>query len=707
MVLRMNSFWQIISFCWCCLWGSALLGQTPVVGKLGKQNITAYVQVFADTTNQMSISEIASLQNEFATYAKDEFNFNRIKTNYWLRIAIQGDSTRTNDEYFLQISYPLVDEIDFYYALNDGQWHRLQAGDMRPFNIRLIEHRTALFPVRISPATQTCYIRLYSETTTNTRLNLIEKSAFYEILQKEELGYGVFFGVLLLIVFNNLLYFFYIKDWGYLWYISFVLANLVFQASLSGHVFQYFLTDAAGWQNKWVAVFTTSGVLMGVAFAFVFLDIRRYSVRTFRITVVAMLFQCLMLLASILAPYYVIMPAIKALSLLSVIFLIVVAFMVWRKGNQAARFYLAAYCFYLIFAAAFILKTSNILPENFVTVHGFEIAILLESITLSIALADKTRLERNRIEQEKKEAQLEALRIQQEANATLEQRVWKRTKELNDTVDELNQTLQVVNAQKTEIEDKNRDITASLNYAKRIQEASLTSLAQMRQYLPDSFVLFKPRDIVGGDFYCVEQIENCTIIIVADCTGHGVPGGFMSMLGINMFRQMVVARRLTDPAAILQAMNEGIMRALRQDETHNRDGMDAGICVINHQERTLLFAGARMPLYLLRNSGLITVKASRISLGGMQTSSDQSFFTHTFALDEPTQILLCSDGLQDQFGGSHGRKFLAKQIKELYSSCLLRSADEQRQLFAQALHTWMGNNYRQIDDILVMGARLC
>lgn len=707
MVLGMNGFLQIICFCWCCLWSSVAFGQIVISGQPGKQNITSSVQVFADTTNQMRIGQVALLKKEFATYAKEEFNFNQIKTNQWLRIAIQGDSTRTDDEYFLQVSYPLVDEIDFYYIQHDSSWQQLQAGDMRPFNIRLIEHRTALFPVRITAEPQTYYIRLYSETTTNTRLNLIEKSAFYEILQKEELGYGIFFGVLLLIVFNNLLYFFYIKDWGYLWYISFVFANLLFQASLSGHVFQYFLTDTAGWQNKWIAIFTTSGVLMGIAFAFIFLDIRRYSLRTFRVTVGAMVFQCLMLLVSIFAPYYMIMPVIKALSILSVIFLIAVAFVVWRKGYRAARFYLVAYLFYLIFATAFILKTSNVLPENFITVHGFEIAILLESITLSIALADKTRLERNRTEQEKKEAQLEALRIQQEANATLEQRVWKRTKELNDTVDELNQTLQVVNAQKTEIEDKNRDITASLNYAKRIQEASLTSLAQLRQYLPESFVLFKPRDIVGGDFYCVEQTENCTVIIVADCTGHGVPGGFMSMLGINMFRQMVVARRLTDPAAILQAMNEGIVRALRQEETNNRDGMDAGICVIDHQMQTLSFAGARMPLYLLRHSGLTTIKASRISLGGMQTSPDHAFVTHTFALDEPTQILLCSDGLQDQFGGSQGRKFLAKQIKELYGTCLTLSPDEQQQLFEEAICSWMGKDYRQIDDILLVGARLC
>jgi serine phosphatase RsbU (regulator of sigma subunit) len=520
-------------------------------------------------------------------------------------------------------------------------------------------------------------------------------------------GYGIFFGVLILIALNNLFYFFAIRDPGYLAYILFVIANLIFQASLSGHVFQYFLTDLAGWQNRWIAVFTTSGILLGVIFALIFLDIKRYSALTYRFTMGLLVFQMGMLLLSVFMDYASVMPVIKALSMISVLILVILAVRVWQRGNKAARFYVIAYVFYLTFASAFILKTSNLLPETFITVHGFEIAILMECITLSIALADKTRLERDRSNAEKKEAQQEALRIQQEANTTLEQKVQQRTSELNLTVEELHQTLHLANRRKAEIEDKNKDITASLNYAKRIQEASLTSEAQRQLLLPDSFVIFKPRDIVGGDFYCMEQVDGVKVLIVADCTGHGVPGGFMSMLGINLFREMVVARRLTDPAAILEAMNEGIGKALRQQESQNRDGMDAAICTIDESARQLHFSGARIPIYLLQEGHeLQTLRPDRFSLGGSGRSEKQIFHTSTLPLVPGlTQFLICTDGLQDQFGGVSGRKFLAKQIRELYSTCRMLPVQAQRQRFEQTLADWMGS-HRQIDDILIVGGMI-
>ena len=274
----------------------------------------------------------------------------------------------------------------------------------------------------------------------------------------------------------------------------------------------------------------------------------------------------------------------------------------------------------------------------------------------------------------------------------LEEKVKERTNELNIAYEE--------------IKDQNRNIKASINYAKRIQEAMLPKLDNIKAGLPESFVLFRPRDIVSGDFYWYAQINEKIIFAAVDCTGHGVPGAFMSMIGNDILNQIVEVEQETDAKAILEKLHNGIRTVLRQEESQNRDGMDMALCVIDRQQKQLEFAGAKNPLIFIRNGELNEIKGSKLPIGGFQKEMVREFESHTITLTEPTAFYMFSDGYADQFGGEMGKKFMKKYFKRLLKEIHQKPLADQKRLLNNQIIEWMGSKYSQTDDILVVGFRV-
>jgi serine phosphatase RsbU (regulator of sigma subunit) len=302
--------------------------------------------------------------------------------------------------------------------------------------------------------------------------------------------------------------------------------------------------------------------------------------------------------------------------------------------------------------------------------------------------------------------------------------------ELKLTNEELNTTLDVVARQKDLIEKKNEDITASIMYAKRIQTAMLPFEERMERNLGENnfFILYKPRDIVSGDFYWFEEIENEAlapdvdelfnpdavvssekvsklVFAVVDCTGHGIPGAFMSMIANELLNEIVIEKNITSPDLILNHLHRGIRYALKQDQTDSRDGMDISICTLDKLTHTLEFAGASNPLFLLKNNELEIIKADKMSIGGTVTGKERLFNKNLIQIESPTTLYLFSDGYQDQFGGPQNRKFMTKQFRELLCSIHLLDMPQQKEILDKTIMEWMGE-YSQTDDITVMGLRL-
>ncbi len=275
---------------------------------------------------------------------------------------------------------------------------------------------------------------------------------------------------------------------------------------------------------------------------------------------------------------------------------------------------------------------------------------------------------------------------------------------LEEKVEERTEELAIKNA---ELAEKNKDITDSIRYAKRIQEAILPPEYVIKDAFPNSFVFSKPKDIVSGDFYWLEKKEDEILFAAVDCTGHGVPGALMSIVGSNILNQAVHDNIAIIPARLLDKLNKGVSETLNQtsEDTKLRDGMDIALCSINFKSMELQYAGAYNPLFIIRGKELIEVKADNIAIGSYTAAQQQHYTNHIIPIQKGDTIYIFSDGFADQFGGPDGKKFKLTQFKTMLMNLNGVSMDQQKIALARSIEEWRGV-LQQVDDMLVIGVRV-
>jgi serine phosphatase RsbU (regulator of sigma subunit) len=263
----------------------------------------------------------------------------------------------------------------------------------------------------------------------------------------------------------------------------------------------------------------------------------------------------------------------------------------------------------------------------------------------------------------------------------------------------------ILEKQKQEIQEKTTLITDSIDYAKTIQEAVLPTTDKLTTIFPDSFVLYKPKSIVSGDFYWLNTINNQFICAVADCTGHGVPGAFMSLLGYNMLENAVKTTATEQPSVILDALHEEVVSRLSTNDTEGgKHGMDISLISIDRKNDLLNFAGAHNSIYIVRNGQLIELKADKIEIGSIGPNR-KAFTNHSLTLQKDDMIYLFTDGFPDQIGGPNRKKFYYPPFKELLIAISHMTPQEQHEKLNQTHINWLVNTYEQTDDLLIMGIR--
>ena len=266
----------------------------------------------------------------------------------------------------------------------------------------------------------------------------------------------------------------------------------------------------------------------------------------------------------------------------------------------------------------------------------------------------------------------------------------------------------VIEAQKQEVdqaydalEEKNQEIMDSISYAKRIQNAILPPAKLVKEYLPQSFILYKPKDIVAGDFYWMEPQQGKALFAAADCTGHGVPGAMVSVVCNNGLNRSVREFGLTEPGQILDKTREIVIQEFAKSEEDVKDGMDIALCALNGNK--LKYAGAHNPLWIIRNGEVLETKANKQPIG--KFDNQIPYTTHSFDLEKGDTFYIFSDGYVDQFGGEKGKKFKSKAFRNLLLSIQDKTMEEQRVSIDEAFETWRGN-LEQIDDVCVIGVRI-
>lgn len=278
-----------------------------------------------------------------------------------------------------------------------------------------------------------------------------------------------------------------------------------------------------------------------------------------------------------------------------------------------------------------------------------------------------------------------------ELNASLESKVNDRTMELLH--------------EKELVDKQNKEITQSINYAKRIQTSIMPDSYKIKSILPDSFVFYKPKDIVSGDFYWFQHIKNKAILAVVDCTGHGVPGAFMSIIGHTQLNQIVVESKIYNPGVILQELDKKVKIALNQykNTSGSNDGMELGIISIDFESKKLEFAGAMRPLYYFQKDRLNIIKGDKHSIGGVSTLS-KKFHSHSIPIQTHDSFYLFTDGYPDQFGGPKGKKFKTHNVEKMLLAIHHLNMHQQSKIVEESFDSWKANE-DQIDDVLMAGIK--
>ena len=290
----------------------------------------------------------------------------------------------------------------------------------------------------------------------------------------------------------------------------------------------------------------------------------------------------------------------------------------------------------------------------------------------------------------------------------------EQKEELRQNIEELKTAQEFLEHNQREIALKNErieslynNLSASIEYAKNIQQSIFPPKAKFQRLFPESFVFFRPRDVVSGDFYYLQSINEKIVLAAIDCTGHGVPGAFMSLIGNDILADLVSNQAITEANVILEKMHQSVRDSLRQQTNKNQDGMDVALVVIDQQNQTIEFAGAKNPIVYFQNNELKMLKGDKASIGGEQRELQRVFTKHTIELNSPTTFYLFSDGIQDQFGGPKNKKFTPTRLRNLLHNIHQKPMAEQQNLLGQTLDEWQTQGQEeQIDDMLLIGVRV-
>jgi two-component system, sensor histidine kinase LadS len=679
-----------------------LLDPTKIYDNLGTQT-----KVLKDTSMLLSVHQVASpafAQHwQVATQANLNFGLDA-KTAYWVSMEVEKSNTLP-DDWLIEFANPFMDSL-FVYQLNaDSTFSTFLTGYFLPYTTRKVKHTGFTFPLHFGKQTKlTLYLRLSGHDPLLMPIQVLRQEDFFNQVRLQDVGYGIYFGILLVMLLYNSFLFYAIRDKNYLYYVFTIFWTFTVFAAVSGYLFMYF------WQNTPQINYYIGRV--GMCFLVIttsiftksFLQVRQYSRWLYYI-------YNFMIVAGVVVATVQFLNILHRMPnfLLSIHTPLLISTGIYcsYKGNLSARFFLIAWIFYIVGGLTIILRNIGLMPYNSLTTHGVEVGSALEVVLLSLALADRYR----RLRKEKEQAQLQALAVQKEANDNLEKKVIERTIQLKETNEELLQTneelhttMETLEQKSEELRKTNEDITASINYAKRIQRAILLTDNSFRKYFPDSFIIFKPRDIVSGDFYWATQKEHLTIVAAADCTGHGVPGAFMSMIGNDILNQLVVEKNITQPNELLAMLNKSIFAMLKQDDNAVNDGMDIIICMVDKTNNYFQYAGAMNPLYYLDNQTFKEIKADKQSIGGHGESNKQ-FTLHTIPYNGVFYLYLFSDGYQDQFGGTENRKFMVKKLKALLASFHNFDLHKQKEILEYEFERWKGKQ-EQIDDVMAVVIKL-
>jgi serine phosphatase RsbU (regulator of sigma subunit) len=502
-----------------------------------------------------------------------------------------------------------------------------------------------------------------------------ERSNFY---------WGVYFGILVFLFAFNFFMVFFIKEWSFLYFALFLLSYFHFEAMRTNAV-EFYFGDIFVWL-KYIKPKGSLGLFFmvvntGLLLLFVksFLNLKQLAPKINKSVKIVLIIFALVIIAS----FYVRVlqrEIIYCLVLVILLFSLCLGIYTLLKGFRPARFFtlgmvgMTFTVFWAILASFHLVERA----ANTGVFHIDNLGTAFFSVIFSLAIGDKVSI----LKVEKETAQEKALEV-------LEEKVQERTLEIIE--------------QKRIVEEKQKEIIESITYAKRLQEAILPPRAFLNKNIPDNFVIYMPKDLVAGDFYWAEKINELFFIAAADSTGHGVPGAMVSVVCSNALNRAVKEFNLTETGKVLDKTRELVLETFEKSANEVKDGMDISLLCIDKKNGSVFWSGANNPLWYFEDGELKEIKADKQPIG--MTEYPRPFTTHRIEYKENNTFYLFTDGLPDQFGGPNGKKFKYKQFSELLVSLSRIPIKDQGPLINKAFEEWKGP-LEQVDDVCVIGVRV-
>lgn len=680
------------------------------------------VSFLKDTSAKLTLNDILKpeQQQRFQNQGKVIFNSDATSAAFWFKFVVKN---KTNEDIWLKIGDGFASwYLDFYVPNKDSTTNTYgapkQLGSLRPqanrefpshfYCVRLAkedDHQTKVFYLRAKGN----FPKVYTFQA-GTTYALTHHLNVYEYIVA---GFVVL--ILSMLVYNAFIWY-STRDKIYLNYLLALLGILMNITFDSGYPL---IHHPLVW--KYFFLWHGAGFLFICMFAISYLELAQRAQRTYYLMLVLMFFVMgvypVLGLLTNNAPYLMI--PYQILVLLFYSSLLLTAIRLWHKGFSNARFYVLGWSFVIIGVSMFIFTINGVLPFSLFTHQAMYFGFGAEALVFALALGDRL----NTLKLEKEAVQAKNLYLVQEQNRILGDKVEEKTKELRSAYEDLQQNneelVQIqhsISLQRDKLESKNRElsmyqnrISQSIEAANLIQSAILPTTHVIESFFPEHFVLYRPKDIVSGDFYWMHSLApNKLMLIVADCTGHGVPGAFMTLIGHILLDRIVRIHNELDPSEVLAKLNDEVYRVLRQEDTGNNNGMDATALLIQKDERgrcQIDFSGAKSRmLYIDSKDGMLKeLKGTRKFIGGFQMP-DRGFDKKVIHLKPNSLLYLGSDGLVDQ-NDVDRKKIGSTRLKRLLAKIAHLPLDEQKQHIVETLEQHMEGT-EQRDDILWMGIKL-
>ncbi len=655
-----------------------------------------------DKSNSLTHKQLAKLNDGEFKFVGEAPAFGFTAAHQWIKLRVFNFDDHKAGR-ILEVNNPILNKCNLYEIKGNEAVLLYSAGDDGPFSKRPIAHLNYQFPLEMMP--------------NSTREFLLQVSSGGEQLQvpmglwsttditlrdeKDRLLRGVYFGIILFVLLFNLFIYIIIKERSSMYYVAYVFFLMMLQLSLGGFAYRYFWPESSYLANVANPFFASLSIFALIRFSQTFLQLYQFYPKLNRaFTLSGYLVAANAVLALVYTPstFQISVLVINIVALILNIMIIPTAVLVIRKGFKPGRYFLAAFLVLVVSVFFFILNNFGAFESEFYAAYGLQFGSAVEVILLSFAIVDKFK----RFREEAFERLVTINSMKARANEELERKVVERTEEIV--------------AQKVVVEQQKEEIVASIRYAERIQQSLLPAEQEIQKLFADNFVLFKPRDIVSGDFYWFGRTHEeypwmdglpLRLFAAIDCTGHGVPGALMSVMAHNALDRCTTQSDVKNPADALRFINDEIVRNL-QHEKHDKsvqDGMDMVLCAYDPVARKLHFAGAKNNLYIFRNGEVLEAKGDRRSIGAELSEDANVFALHTLKLEKGDALYTFTDGFPDQFGGALNKKLKSKPLLGIIAELAHHTMEEQCALLTRTFELWRGEN-EQIDDVCMLGIRV-